>query len=400
MPLKLTRNDLALGLTSFLNDVSSEMIFPVLPFFMVTVLGLSKGQIGLVEGLAGAASYFFMGFSGYLSDRRGRRKENVVFGYTLSVVTKPLFAMATAGWHAVALRFVDRAGKGWRESPRDALIAEGQDQRHRGRAFGFNRTMDTLGGAVGTLIVFLILLKTPDAYRTIFWISFFPGVLAVLLLILLVRDTKNCLSADGNGAPRRRFEWRKLGRHCKLFYVVTTVFALANASYAFFLLRAANLGVVSHLTPLLYLIYTLVPAFLFLPIGRWTDHRGRKLALLLGYFLFSLVTLSFVAANQFLVWILFALYGVSLALTDGVSRAFLADLVHPDVRATAFGIYFALNGLGLFVASALFGFLWDRWGQHLPFIVSSVLAALAGVIFIIFLIRHRHCQHFGEPACR
>jgi len=170
MPIKLSRNDIAFGFISFLNDVSSEMIFPVLPFFMVAVLGLSKGQIGLIEGLAAAASYFFMGLSGYVSDRRGRRKDNVIAGYTLATLTKPFFAMATAGWHAVILRFLDRAGKGLRESPRDALIAEGQEERYRGRAFGFNRTMDTLGGTVGTLIVFYILLKFPGNYRPIFWI--------------------------------------------------------------------------------------------------------------------------------------------------------------------------------------------------------------------------------------
>lgn len=399
MPIKLSRNDIAFGCISFLNDVSSEMIFPVLPFFMVAVLGLTKGQIGLIEGLAGAASYIFMGVSGYVADRRGRRKDNVVAGYALATLTKPFFAMATTGWHAVILRFLDRAGKGLRESPRDALIAEGQVERYRGRAFGFNRTMDTLGGALGTLIVFYILLKFPGAYRPIFWISFFPGALAFLLLVLFVKE-KAVKATDDPAVPRRKFDWSKLDHHCKLFYVVTTIFGLANASYAFFLLKAASLGVVGSANTLLYLVYSLVPAFLFFPIGRWTDHHGRKLALLLGYFLFALTAVSFTAANQFMVWILFAFYGASMALTDGVTRAFISDMAHPDVRGTALGIYYGLNGLALFVASAMFGYLWDNFGYNFPFIVSGILAAIAGLVFIVFIIHHSYCRRRGKtPFC-
>lgn len=398
MPLRLTRNDIAFGFVSMLNEISSEMIFPVLPFFLVTVLGLSKGKVGIVEGVAGAAASFFLGLSGFLSDRLGRRKDFVVFGYSLSILTKPLFAIASSGWQAVFLRLFDRMGKGFRDAPRDALIASGQDQRHRGRAFGFNRTLDTIGGTLGSLFVFWWLLQHVDDYRTIFWISFFPGILAVLLLILFVKEKREKNSADGVGEPRRRFSWEKLGKHSKLFYIVTTIFALANASYAFFLLKAQAVGISKEFSPLLYMIYTLVPAFLFVPIGRWTDHKGRKLSLLLGYFLFSLTALSFAFATDGIVWILFVLYGAGLALTDGVSRAFLSDLVHPDVRATALGIYFGLNGLALFVASVVFGFLWDKFGQNLPFIVSSIVSALAGLIFILFIIRHRHCKHFGEAA--
>lgn len=398
MPLKLNRNDITLGLVSMLNDISSEMIFPVLPFFMVGVLGLSKGKVGIVEGVAGAASSFFLGLSGYFSDRLGRRKDFVVFGYSLSVITKPLFAMATNGWQAIFLRFFDRMGKGFRDAPRDALIAAGQDQRHRGRAFGFNRTMDTIGGTLGSLFVFWWLLNHAEDYRTIFWISFFPGALAVLLLILFVKERRERNSSDGDGLPRRRFSWEKLGKHSKLFYIVTTIFALANASYAFFLLKAETVGISKQFAPLLYMIYSLVPAFLFVPIGRWTDHQGRKLSLLLGYFLFSLMALGFAWASDGIVWILFVLYGASLSLTDGVSRAFLSDLVHPDVRATALGIYYGLNGLALFASSVVFGFLWDKFGQTLPFIVSSIIASLAGLVFVVFIIQHRKCRHFGEAA--
>ncbi|MCX6778698.1 MAG: MFS transporter [Candidatus Magasanikbacteria bacterium] len=398
MALKLTRNDITLGLVSMLNDISSEMIFPMLPFFMVAVLGLSKGEIGIVEGIAGGAASFFLGLSGYLSDRLGRRKDFVVFGYSLSVITKPLFAMASTGWQAIFLRFFDRAGKGFRESPRDALIAAGQDQRHRGRAFGFNRTMDTIGGSLGSLFVFWWLLNHANDYRTIFWISFFPGVFAVLLLILFVKEKRAGVSLDGGETPRRRFSWEKLGKHSKLFYIVTTIFALANASYAFFLLKAEKVGIAKEFAPLLYMIYTLVSAFLFVPIGKWTDHKGRKLSLLLGYFLFSLTALGFALASDGIVWVLFVLYGAGLALTDGVSRAFLSDLVHPDVRATALGIYYGLNGLALFISSVVFGYLWDKFGENLPFIVSSIVAACAGFVFIFFIVRHRNCKHFGEAA--
>jgi MFS family permease len=243
------------------------------------------------------------------------------------------------------------------------------------------------------------LSKFPGAYRPIFWISFFPGALAFLLLILFVKE-KSVDGATINPVPRRKFDWRELDSHCKLFYIVTTIFGLANASYAFFLLKASSLGVTGSANTLLYLVYSLVPAFLFFPIGRWTDHHGRKLALLLGYFLFALTAVSFTAANQFMVWILFALYGASMALTDGVTRAFISDMVHPDVRGTALGIYYALNGVAAFIASAAFGYLWDKLGQNLPFVVSSVLAAIAGLVFIIFIIHHSYCRRRGKtPFC-
>lgn len=405
MPLKLNRNDIIFGFVSMLNEISSEMILPLLPFFLVTVLGMSKGRVGIVEGVAGATASFFLGFSGYLSDRLNRRKDFVVLGYSLSVITKPLFALASSGYQAVFLRFFDRVGKGFREAPRDALIAAGQNQRHRGRAFGFNRTLDTIGGTLGALFVFWWFWNHPEGYRTIFWFSFFPGIIAIFLLIFFVKEHRQKKSVNESEEPRRHFSWKKLGKHCKLFYIVTTIFALANASYSFFLLKAETVGISRQFSPLLYMIYNLVQALLFVPIGRWTDHKGRKLSLLLGYFLFSLTALSFSLSVDGITWILFALYGASVALTDGVSRAFLSDLVHPDVRATALGIYYGLNGAALFISSVTFGYLWDKFGQNLPFIVSSIIAALAGMIFIIFIIRHRKCHHFGEaaphvPACQ
>lgn len=398
---RLSKNDLWLGIVSFLNDLSSEMIFPVLPFFLALVLGFSKGTIGVIEGAGLAAVSLFQGFSGYWSDRMGRRKPLVVAGYAISTLTKPFFAVASSVAAIFALRFLDRASKGVRNAPRDALISDTTVPEARGRAYGFNRAMDTAGAIVGTFIVFLILrrfVEVPEsAYRTIFWISFFPGALAVIALMAFVRDVR---VKGKDGGPLRQFQWRKVSKHAKFFFVVATVFALANASYAFFLLRATSVGMPVRYMPLLYIVWSIFSAALAVPIGQWSDKQGRAKALMVGYLVFALTAYSFTLGEAKLMWLLFALYGIAMALTEGVSRALVADLVHHEVRGTAFGIYHTATGAGAFVASVVFGVLWDRVGETAPFLVSSILSLLAAALFGIFLFKHRGHGHFGGASHR
>ncbi len=392
MDQKYKHNNLWLGIVSFLNDVSSEMIFPILPLFLVLVLNLNKSQIGVIEGVALAAASLFQGFSGYVADRRGKRKDAVGLGYLLSAVTKPLLSLAQSGSQVLGLRFLDRAGKGIRDAPRDALISFSTDARHRGRAFGFNRALDTAGGAVGSLLVYFLLLRwslTEETFRRVFAISFWPAILGVMVLLLFVRD----VPADGERA-KRVFDWSKVSRHARFFFFISAIFSLANASYAFFILRATGGG--NYLqSPLYYLIFSLVSGLLFLPIGRWTDRRGRARALLFGYLIFALTCIGFINANGALTWPLFILYGASIALTDGVGRSLISDLIHPDVRATAFGVYHGLNGLALFGGSFIFGRLWDTLGMSTPFFVSGGVSLLAALLFVVYLYKHRGHGHFG-----
>ncbi|MBF8280713.1 MAG: MFS transporter family protein [Candidatus Magasanikbacteria bacterium] len=395
MPVgKLSKNDIWFGIVSLLNDISSEMIFPVLPLFMATVLAFNKSTIGIIEGLGAASALILQAFSGYISDRRQSRKPIAVIGYALSVLTKPFFAFSQTVLQVIGLRMIDRGGKGIRTAPRDALISETQNKSARGYSFGFNRMMDTSGAIIGTLIAFLYLAKFPGAYRTIFWISFFPGLLAVAALIIGIKDVKRPPSAP----PPRKFIWTKVSKHAKFFFLVSTVFALANASYAFFLLRALDVGIADKFIPLLFLVYSVFAAIFFTPIGRWTDKAGRAKALLAGYLLFAAVAYFFTRASATEMWLLFALYGIAIALNDGVSRALVADLTHPEVRGTAYGIYFMLQGVAAFAASFLFGALWDKVSRDTPFIVASLLSLLAAILFLIFMVRHKGHGHFGEKV--
>lgn len=397
MDPKFKYNNLWLGIVSFLNDVSSEMIFPILPLFLVLILRLSNTEIGLIEGVALASASFFQGFSGYIADRRGKRKDAVALGYLFSSITKPLLSLATSASQVLGLRLLDRAGKGIREAPRDTLISFSVDAKHRGRAFGLNRTLDTAGGVVGSLIVYFILRYWPlneALFRKIFSISFWPAIVGVIIILIFVREVPHQAAAG----EKRVFDWHKVSRHARFFFLISAIFSLANASYAFFILRAVGGG--NYLdSALYYLVFSLFSGLLFFPIGQWTDARGRSRALLWGYLVFALVCFGFInpPAGGAIFWPLFVLYGLAIALTDGVGRSLLSDLIHPDVRATAFGIYHGLNGLALFGGSFIFGRLWDKAGADLAFSVSGSIALLAAMLFVVYLYKHRGHGHFGEP---
>lgn len=369
------RNVRALGWVSLLTDASSEAVYPVLPLFLANVLGAPVAIIGVIESLAEATASFMKVFSGWLSDRLGRRRPLVLAGYSLSNLAKPFFALA-GSWQAVlALRVTDRLGKGVRTAPRDALIADSCTESDRGAAFGLHRALDTAGAAIGPLAAWLILSLAPDGYRLVFLLSALPGVAAIMLVLLAVRERKPPSECETPGAPMRL---RGLGRPFALFTAIAAVFALGNSSDAMLVLRAQDLGAPAATVPLMYFVFNVVGASLSSRFGKRSDEVGRRRVLIAGFALYALVYAGFAAASEaWMPWVLFAAYGVPYALTEGMTRAFVVDLVPPQVRATALGGFTFVMGLAALPASTLAGVLWDQVSHSAPFALSAVLMAVS-----------------------
>jgi MFS family permease len=377
----ITRNVVALGVVSFLTDVSTEMILPVLPLFVTSVLGGSAVSVGLIEGVAESVSSLLRIVAGWLSDKIGARKPFLLFGYGVSGVAKAALALAASWPTVLGLRAADRVGKGLRNPPRDALIADSVEPAYYGAAFGFHRALDTLGAALGPLCAFAILAAAPGHYSRVFLWSAVPAALSLLVLVMFVR------SATHERKPSRqspRAALAELGRPLKSFLFVAGLFSLANSSIAFLILRAQGVGVPASRVPLVYFAYNLVYALLSYPIGHWTDSRGRRPALLAAYASFA-IPYGVLAATATPAWTIavFVLLGIHSALLEGSQRAYVADLVPADRRASAYGLYYTVVGLALLPASAVAGWLWERVGPQPTFALEASLAAVAALWFAL-----------------
>lgn len=370
-----------MGLVSLLTDASSEMVYPVLPLFLANVLGAPVAAIGLIESLAEAAASFVKIGSGWFSDRIGRRKPLIALGYTMSNLAKPFLALS-AGWPTVlGLRLSDRLGKGVRTAPRDALIAESAGQGERGRAFGVHRALDTLGAAIGPLVAWAVLTLSPGAYRTVFLISAIPGTLAIMVVLLAVRDVGR---RRGWADPAPALSFRSFSRPLIVFTAISAVFALANSSDALLILRAQDLGAVPAVIPLMYVVFNIVGALLSGPFGARSDTIGRRRLLVFGFSGYAIVYLGFALARSTVApWLLFALYGIPYAATEGMTRAYVCDLAGPERRGTVLGAYTFVLGLAALPSSALAGVLWDTVSHSAPFLLSAVLMGVAALALLV-----------------
>ncbi len=391
----------ALGVVSLLTDLSTEMILPVLPLFITATLGASASALGLIEGVAESVSSLLRLLSGWLSDRVARRKPFLVFGYGVSGAAKTALAIA-ASWPAVlALRAGDRLGKGLRNPPRDAMIADSVEPRDLGAAFGLHRALDTLGAALGPLATFALLRMAPGDFRRVFLWSALPAVLSIVVLLAFVRAPRTAARAARERPAPGATPPAPLGAPFLRFLVVAGLFSLANSSVAFLLLRARGVGYGVTQVPLVYLAYNLVYASLAWPIGAWSDRAGRRPALLAAYLAFAAVyALLAWTSSAALVAVAFVLFGVHSALLEGSQRSLVADLVAPARRATAYGLYHTVVGVALLPASALAGMLWDRWGPRTTFAVDAAIAAAAAMLFARLLPGHRESEdrHRAPPA--
>jgi len=372
----ISRNVFLLGLVSLCTDASSEMIYPLVPLFLAQTLKAPVAIIGIIEGLAEATAGVFKGVSGWISDRVGRRKGLVVSGYGLAALAKPLLALAAAWPLVLAARVLDRFGKGLRTAPRDALLADSTRAEVRGRAFGFHRSADQIGAVAGPLSALPLLAAFQGNYRALFVAAFVPALLGVALLGAVsetgrpaARGTQPPATLRLAGVPRFR-----------RFLLIMLLFALGNSSDMFLILRARQLGYATGAIVLLFAAFNLTYVFSAYPAGGLSDRLGRRRLLAVGLGLFALVYLGFgIAPQPVWLWLLFPIYGLYMGLTDGVSRAFVVDLVPTEQRGTALGIYSMAVGLTAFLASALAGGLWQWLGPPAPFLFGAALAGLAAL---------------------
>jgi len=374
---RLGRNVMALAAVSFLTDVSSEMIYPLLPVFLTSVLGANASFIGAIEGAAETTAALLKLASGWWSDRAKKRKPLVLLGYAIASTMRPLVALATSASQVLVIRVADRVGKGIRNAPRDALIAESVDQSIRGRAFGFHRAADHAGGVLGPLIAFAVLTYHVAELRTVFWLAAIPGVLSVLVVAFAVRDIPRGVQSPDAPPPDLS---QPLGSAFWRVLAVIFLFTLGNSTDAFLLLRANQLGVPVALAPILWAALHVVKTAASTPGGTLSDRIGRRPTLIMGWMLYAAVYLGFARASvAWHAWALFAVYGVFFGLTEGSERALIADLVGPERRGTAFGWYNLAIGLGALPASLLFGFVWDRAGPGTAFVMGASLALAAAL---------------------
>ena len=364
----------ALGWVSLCSDFASKMVYPITPIFLTTVLGAPVWTVGVIEGFAESAASLLKLYSGWLSDRVGRRKPFAAAGYGLGALSKLGLALSV-GWAGVlGARLIDRVGKGLRAAPRDVLIAENCAPHQRGQAFGLHHSLETIGEVVGPLLGFVLLYELGVSYRGVFAIAFIPGLIGVLVLLKWVREP----SPDRPPRQLPQFTFNGLSPTYRQYLAAVGLFSLGNSSDAFLLLRSQELGLTGAQLLLLYAVFNLVETCLGLTVGRLSDRIGRRPLLIMGYAVFALVYLGFATVQSIgAVWGLFMIYGLYSTLTRGTQKAFVADLVHPERRGAEVGAFHMLVGLATLPASLIAGALYTQVSVAAPFYFSVITTIIA-----------------------
>jgi MFS family permease len=384
-PAQLPRPVWLLGWVSLVTDTATDMVYPLLPLFLTRVLGAGAMSLGVIEGVAEAANSVLKVIAGRLSDRTGAPKPIVIAGYALSGAVRPLIGLVTSWTHVLAIRFGDRLGKGIRSAPRDAMLAHFAPPAIRGRVYGFHRAMDNAGAVLGPLLAALFLVFYPEQYRTLFALTLIPGIVVVVIL----RRVPDVRSDGMPGVIARNVGGREslvpsgdLMRALALIFV----FSLGNASDAFLLLRLSDAGVEAVWIPVLWAALNFVKAIASFVGGDLSDRYGRRTLIGLGWLTYAAVYLAFgIVDSTAMLIAIFLTYGLYFGMTEGVEKAWIADLAPADARGTAFGIYNATLGVGALAASLLFGFIWTRVSPHAAFLTGGSLALVAtGLLYLLF----------------
>jgi MFS family permease len=383
----LSPNVLRLGLVSFFADVSSEMLYPIMPLFITAVLGAPASVLGLIEGAAEATASLLKPVSGQVADRTGRRMELVFGGYSLSALAKPLIALANAWPLVLVARLLDRTGKGFRTAPRDAVLADSTDPSAFGAAFGWHRAMDSLGAVIGPLLALALLDLAGGDMRRVIAMAVLPGLLGALLVLTVSdpgRHRKGAAPAPAATSTQPhagRVRWASLPSPFKQYLAAWLPFVLVNSSDVFLILRARQLGFSTTAVILVYTLYNVVYSAASVPFGGLSDRLGRKQVLVGGMLTFAAVYSGFsLATRSWQVVALFAVYGLYIAATDGVGKALAVDLVPREIRATAIGLLAALTGLASLAASSAAGVLWDTIGPQAPFVLGTAGALVSAAL--------------------
>jgi len=376
-----SKNVVNLGLVSFFTDVSTEMVLGILPLFIITELGASKAILGLIEGIGESVGYVSRTFSGALSDKIGKRKSLILVGYALSTISKPLFALSSIWTHALAIRVSDRIGKGIRTAPRDALLSDSVKESRVGRAFGIHRTLDQAGAIVGPLLAFALIPLL--GIRGIFWFSFVPGIIAVLILLFLV--------VERSVVPRQESVLSNIRSILKdrflFLMIVLTMFSLGAFNFSFILLQGMELGIIASLVPIIYVVINATHTAIGYPAGVLSDRIGGEKTLIFGYGLFAIVAIIGIISfsESLTVFIMAAIFGLYFGISETVQRAIIPKYIASEVRGTAYGVYYLFVGISFLVANTIFGTLWEIFGAQYAFTYSLIMSSIAIVALLVFI---------------
>ncbi len=377
MKVKISKQVFILGMVSLFTDIASEMLYPVTPIFLTVVLGSSMAVVGLIEGIAEVTSGLLKGYFGNLSDKLGKRSIFVVFGYGISALAKSLPGIFQNIPVVLTSRVSDRIGKGIRTAPRDALLAS-YSNGNSGAVFGFHRALDTLGAAIGPVLALVLLNFYPNNFQLIFLAAFVPSVIAVVFT-LFVKDN----DASSNEKSKKNYLefWKSAPNQYKQVLVLITIFSLVNSSDVFLILKSQNITHSSSLAIFGYVFYNIIYAIFSYPLGGLADKYGKQKVFSFGLMIFSAVYFGFAFLNDInLIWILFALYGIYAASTEGVSKAWISDLIPSEQRGSAIGLLTMLSSFSVMLGSFLTGILWDRFGSSFPFLLSAISSLLIAMI--------------------
>ena len=378
-----------LGLISFFTDISTEMVYPLIPLYLVSSFGATPALVGIIEGIAESLASLLKVFSGYITDKSQKKKAIAFSGYVTGLFYK-VALLLSASWTGILLaRVIDRIGKGIRTAPRDVLVSESADKENMGKAFGLHKALDMLGSALGILLTFFILRSLRGDgnnnfdYRKLFAISIIPAVFGLLMFVFIRQKNKPV------ELKAREPFWKnikKVDRQLKLYLLVVFIFTLGNSSNTFILLKAKSAGFDDVQTILLYFIYNLVASVLSFPLGKLSDKVGRQKLLVPGYVAFSLCYLGFAFAfNRFFMVSVFVLYGIYTAMITGVERAFVAEVSPHELRGTMLGLHSTVAGIALLPASIIAGVLWNAFGDKAPFLFGAGLSLAAALILLLFM---------------
>jgi len=377
-----------LGWVSLATDAATEAVYPLLPFFLTTVLGAGAVSLGIVEGAADAVSSLLKLWSGRAADRRETKRPLVLAGYAISSLARPLIALAQSWTHVFAVRVVDRVGKGIRSAPRDAILAAAATPATRGKVFGFHRAMDHAGAVIGPLLATLFLWFYPGSYRTLFGLTIIPGLVAVVLVLFVREDTGTRVvsgfsrtETDVVSGFSRTDKAPALPRELTSFFWVLTLFTLGNSTDAFLLLKLTDVAGSALYIPLLWAVLHVVKASVSIVAGSWSDRIGRRTVIGMGWLVYAAVYAGFATADTLVplvAW--FIIYGVYFGFAEGTEKALVADLAPAERRGYAYGIYNAVIGIGALLASVLFGVLWTTCGAHVAFAAGASLSLVATVL--------------------
>jgi len=375
----IEKNIFFIGLTSFLTDTMTKMIYAVMPLFLMS-LGASKTEISLIEGVAESTSSVIKALSGWWSDKIRRNKPFMIVGYACTAILSPLFAIVNTPFQVLIVRFTERVGKGIRTAPRDSLIAASSEEGKIGRGFGFHKAMDNSGAIIGPLLAAAILLIFPRDYRMVFLIAAIPGIFGLISIICFVKEVK-CEKC----APLGKISLKDFSKKYYAFLGIVFVFTLGNSTDALLLIKSSDLGVEAAFIPIIYMLFNFVSVLFSIPAGMLSDKIGREKLIIFGYLLYSVIYFGFGRTKSITILImLFALYGLYSATTDGIQKALATDLIPEDKRGTGLGIYNCLVGVTILPASLIAGFLYDNVNNRIPFYYGSLMAFIAAVLMFVF----------------